>query len=675
MKKQESIGIRIFMLGILVNMPSIFLGQSRTDSVAFERIFDYQRNFADHQHGIERQIYVKYLFDVEKRNPTLLAVPSLYRIAKGARRYVGESFGRITINNSGDFVIDQQAEVCTIPHHSKVMKILAAYIMPDVYGITLYGGNVLSPFHRSNRRFYVYQLKQVGDNTCVLTFRPKVNNTQMVRGFALVDNLTGRIATASIRGEYDMLKFDTYVDMGDRNNTTSVPARSVTKARFAFLGNKLTSTLTSIFDDKEPERDTQTDKDSLGKNDIRLMDQLRPYPLTQQENTTYLDYLSDNSSDGKTRKSPFTQRAWDTLEDYAFSRMGMEGSNASVTMSPLLNPLYFSYSNRRGLAYRIEMGAEYKLSDNSRISINPHVGYNFKIRQFYYGIPLRYTFNARRNGWIEIETANGNRITDSSVLNILQSQYRDTIDFSRLGLDYFNDNAYKLTANMRMARKLECTLALISHKRTAVNREMMELVGKPYTYRSFAPSLTLSYQPTPKWPVISFNYERSIKGILDANLAYERMETDVSYKRKLHSLRTINLRTGGGFYSNRSTSYFVDFTNFHENYLPEGWNDDWAGEFQLLNSDWYNASRYYFRANASYESPLLLARWIPLIGKHFESEQLYASFLVLENTNPYWELGYGITTRFLSIGLFTSMLNMKMNEVGCKFTIELFRKW
>ena len=30
--------------------------------------------------------------------------------------------------------------------------------------------------------------------------------------------------------------------------------------------------------------------------------------------------------------------------------------------------------------------------------------------------PLRYTFNSRRNGWIEYTWANGNRITNSKVL-------------------------------------------------------------------------------------------------------------------------------------------------------------------------------------------------------------------------------------------------------------------
>ena len=42
---------------------------------------------------------------------------------------------------------------------------------------------------------------------------------------------------------------------------------------------------------------------------------------------------------------------------------------------------------------------------------------------------------------------------------------------------------------------------------------------------------------------------------------------------------------------------------------------------------------------------------------------------------PYTEIGYGFTTRFVSIGLFASFLKTQYQEIGCKFTFELFRKW
>ena len=114
---------------------------------------------------------------------------------------------------------------------------------------------------------------------------------------------------------------------------------------------------------------------------------------------------------------------------------------------------------------------------------------------------------------------------------------------------------------------------------------------------------------------------------------------------------------------------------FQEEYLPEGWDDEWTGNFQLLNSEWYNASRYYIRMNASYESPLMVVSRLPLLGKFIETERLYLGVVRLQSTRPYCELGYGFTNKYFSVGAFASFLNTSFQEFGCKFTFELFRRW
>ena len=61
--------------------------------------------------------------------------------------------------------------------------------------------------------------------------------------------------------------------------------------------------------------------------------------------------------------------------------------------------------------------------------------------------------------------------------------------------------------------------------------------------------------------------------------------------------------------------YFVDFANFARRNLPEGWNDDIGGTFQLLDGRWYNSSRQYWRGNFTYESPFILLKTLkPLAG-------------------------------------------------------------
>lgn len=175
--------------------------------------------------------------------------------------------------------------------------------------------------------------------------------------------------------------------------------------------------------------------------------------------------------------------------------------------------------------------------------------------------------------------------------------------------------------------------------------------------------------------MLTANYERSFLNVFRSNLDYERWEFDLSYKHKMKSMRAINFRAGTGFYSQRGTDYFVDFDNFRDNNLPTGWDDDWTGQFQLVNEHWYNESNYYIRGNFSFESPLLALTWVPLVGRVIEMERVYISALNIEHTRPYFELGYGFTTRYLSTGIFTSFLGGKFESFGCKFTVELFRRW
>ena len=136
------------------------------------------------------------------------------------------------------------------------------------------------------------------------------------------------------------------------------------------------------------------------------------------------------------------------------------------------------------------------------------------------------------------------------------------------------------------------------------------------------------------------------------------------------------MKVGYGLYTSRSKgAYFLDYTNFHYENIPGGWDDDWTGEFQLLNSNWYNASRYYLRGNFTYESPLLIMSKLPLVGRYIEMERIYSNILFTDQLHPYIECGYGMTNKWFSTGAFFSVSNKKFGEVGIRFGLELFRDW
>lgn len=658
-------------------MPSFIFAKVTADSLVMDRLFSYKRNLAPSISGFTDDFYLKYSFRTVRRNPTLIFVPTMYSIARGNRNYIGENIGRISFKAIDDYRIDQKTLKSTIPHNRKAMDVMMRFIIPNLYGISLFDKYMLSPFNYSNRIFYRYRISISDEGRACVNFTPKLNNTQLVKGFAIIDRYTGKIIHTRFSGEYDMVTFEVNAYMGDDDTPYALlPTRCDSKAVFKFMGNELRVRFYANFECKVPDIDSIDDKKAES-----IIDSVRPDPLERIEESIYREHIQENIAKDSAqatvvkRKNKMLKKTWDIVDDYILSGQDASNDNASVTLSPLFNPLYLSYSHSHGLAYKMDIGARYIFAPDRYITFTPRLGYNFKIKKFYFNAPLRYTFDAKRNGWVELTWANGNRITNSSVLEIIQEENRDTIDFSSLNLDYFDDEMVSLSGNMQITKHLEMALGFVYHLRSAVNRHEMEQLGKPSEYRSFAPMVTLTFRPHPEGPTFTANYERGLTNILQSNIKYERWEFDASFKKVLHSLRKYNLRAGGGFYTNKSTDYFVDFANFHDNYIPGGWDDDWTGDFQLLNSQWYNASKYYFRTNVSYESPLLLVTWIPLIGKYIETERIYANFLQIEHTRPYTEIGYGLTNRYFSIGLFASFLNGSFNEFGSKFSFELFRRW
>lgn len=677
MKLKRSIILSI--LGMMLFMPSIVLSKSQQDSLVLGKVFSYRRNYAESIEGATCNIYMKYGFNTIKRNPTLFLIPTMYTIAKGSHNYLGETYGQIQFKDIEHYDIKRQIAIGNIPHHRKTMPIMFTYTIPNIYGISLFGGRILSPFNEANRQFYKYQIHDIDETSTEISFCSRVRNTQLVSGDAIVNNRTGGIIRASFNGEYDMIKFATSIEMnvGSKANML-VPKSSETTARFKFMGNHIEARFQVNYDC--PPMTIHEDAVN-GKSDLEMMAEIRPDSLNGFEKSIYNDhYIRKDSISGNPRKglsakrNRFTEIAWDVIGDHMINSTSAETSNMSFRLSPLLNPLYLSYSHSRGLSYKMKINARYDFAYNKNISLNPSAGYNFKIKKMYINAPLRYTYNSKHNRWVELLWSNGNRITNSSVLDIIKDERRDTLDFSSLSLDYFDDNMLKLSASTDIGKKLSLMLACTYHVRKAVNRDDMIEMGKPTSYRSFAPQISLAFRPYVKGPVFTANYERSLPDILRSNMEYERYEFDVSFNKQLRRLRQYNLRAGCGFYTNQTTTYFVDFSNFRENYLPDD-TDDWTGQFQMLNSQWYNASKYYVRTNISYESPLLFLTWIPLVGKYIETERLYLSTLQIEHTRPYLELGYSLTNRYFSVGVFGSLLNGGIHEIGSKFTLELFRRW
>ena len=682
MKRKQHIIVTILLGMLTAAMPSFCYAKGTLDSLVMKRVFSFRRNYTQAVNGVEQNVYMRYSYNTERRNPTLFLVPEMYSIARGERNYLGESYCKLKFEDVGAYDLKRQVVYSTIPRNRKVMTSLLQYMTPNLYDVSLYPQRLLSPFHRYNRHFYQYQIHQSDGQTAVITFKPRLRNTQLVSGRAIADVNTGRLTFVSFSGEFDMVTFNVTATMSD-NIQSLLPERCNTDAVFKFIGNKISTNYTAIYNCQTSLPDSISEKD-----DRELMSTLRPVPLKKKEEAIYEHYdqmhatadsLAGNTkgndqqstdSTETTKKRGIDDTAWDFISDNLLSSVSANSGGASLHVSPLFNPQFLSYSHSKGVSYRINIGAQYAWNSYRYLTLTPTLGYNFKQKQLYYKIPLRMTYNPKRNGYAELTWANGNRISSELLAEDLHKNTGDSIS-----IPDFKDEYIQAINNVVAFDWLEITSGLVYHYRRSTNRSLMRRLNSPEEYRSFAPIISIKLTPWTKGPTLTANYERSFKNVLKSNLKYERWELDAAYKQTLRSMRQLNMRVGSGFYTQRNSVYFVDYTNFRDENLPTGWDDEWAGQFQLLDAKSYNASKYYLRGHVSYDSPLLFLTWVPIIGRAIEMERVYVSMLSIEHARPYSEIGYGFTNRFFSTGLFASFSGAHFREFGCKFTLELFKRW
>ncbi len=653
-------------------MSRIFTYTSRFDTVAVP--------------GKSSYAYTKFQMRTNHRNFTLAMVPTMYAVAKGAgRQFMGEYYSKVSFDKHNRLQTQRLLDVSTIPHRRNTMPSVLKYLTPNVYGETLFQENILSPYHRSNRKLYYYRVTLLPFGTVQVYAYPRLKNTQLVRSMAIVDGGTGKINLVDFEGEYDMTRFFITIQMspGDGRQTL-YPRKCDLRANFRFLGNQITAIYTSLYNLPKMLPDTL-----VNVEDSALMNRVRPIELNKEEQAVIDQYfrqkhIRDSIDKVALHKSSFVKDVlWDAIGDNVLNRFKQsfgKSNQGFLRINPILNPLYMGYSHRKGFVYKFDMRGSYAFSDDVQLALRFRAGYQFKRRQFYFNIPATLNFNKKHDGYTQIEFGNGNRINSNVVARrILDiSKDRDSlINFPHGDYTDFKDNYLRIINHWMITPRFGFEVGLVSHHRTAVYPSFYQATGFPTSYTSVAPAVALEWHPIgSRGPIAKLDYERSYKGLMGSNISYERMEFDVQGIINATRRRSFSLRGGAGFYTQKGDHwYFVDYTNFRDSNIPGGWNDNWSGEFEMLSSSWYNASDFYVRTNATYEAPAMVAAWLPLAGRFIEKERIYVNALLVRQLSPYTEWGYGFSTRLMSLGLFASFQNSKFNGIGCRWELELFRNW
>ena len=670
-------------------------------------------------------LYTKGYINIKKSNILINYVPAMFKLKKGVKEYITESYSEL--HYTSPYIFDRKIKAYngTI---DKVKNFNTEVL--DYFDINVYAGSVsdvklISPLSLKAKKFYKYRIDSIYNDECGkrlyhISFTPKYSSYQLINGYMAVSDSTWKINKFQFSGRSEYLNYTNRVQMEQDNSLPEeiLPIRFDADMTFNLLGNVFMGSFTANVDyesiklqdkskvivDKKSRYDLtksftlRSDTSSIIITDSSYFAKLRPFPLSEKEHEIYEKYYTgkvDESVSIKedTQNSPF----WGNVGDLLVGSQQL----GRIHFSPLLNPFLLSYNGNDGFSYMQRIRYNRVFGNNRLLNITPMAGYNFKYNEFYWRVPVNFEYLPEKIGYFMFNIGNGNRIYNSEILDELKEIPDSVFDFSKIHLDYFRDFYIELSHNIEITNGLSVDAGISIHNRSAIRKSDFSNPGNSSAedendydnifrnkYNSFAPRIKVSWTPMQyyyrannrkinaysKWPTFSYEYERGIKGILKNSGQFERMEFDMQHVVSLGLLRNLYYRTGTGIFTNNEDVFFVAFRNFEKNNLPSGWNDDIGGTFHILDRHWYNSSREYVRAHVTYEAPFLMIPYIFKRVPNIINERLYFSILTMPHLNPYIEIGYGIGTHFFDFGAFVSNKNGKFHDAGVKLTMELFNR-
>ncbi len=672
----------------------------------------------------DAELYMKRSMQIKKKNYLIHFAPFSLRGDKKLKNSITESLNEL--HYSAPNIYNQKVKAITgnSLRLSELSDINFPFFHINIYSSSLLYDKVISPVTSSAKRFYRYRLintTHLADGTVEykILIIPKNNSYQLVSGYMIVNDSSWRVTEIELRGRSEYMHYDVKMWMGKEGDEESLPVKYQTGLYISMLGNVIDINyaanlkynnikLTDLENSKIQKRHFDISESfSLScENDSCVTDsssfsKLRPYPLSDSERMLYRDYAiqRDSLHFAKKRRSIVV---WGEMGDFLLNNYTVNLSSlGSVRCSPIINPFLMGYSHENGLSYKQVFKYNHLFPDDRFLHIVPKIGYNFKRRELYWSITSDYDYWPEKRAALHLSFGNGNRIYSSKVVENIKNIPDSLFNFDNLHLDYFRDFYVDFNHSVEVANGFFARLGVTIHQRDAVKPSTIVILtkmplsdandfldGLKSRYVSFAPRFQLEWTPGQyyymkgkrkvnlysNYPTFSLDYERGLKGVMGSTGQYERLEFDMQHHIKLDLLRDIYYRFGVGGFTNTHELYFVDYANLSKNNLPLGWNDDIGGVFQLLDSRWYNSSNRYIRAHFTYETPFLLLRHLKEYTRSVINERIYISALSVPHLNPYLEFGYGIGTHVFDAGAFVSFAKTSFQQVGFKFTFELFNR-
>lgn len=688
-----------------------------------------------HGHNIDEcttTLYLKHNMFTKRRGPIVRYIPNMPRLERGMHHYQTEVQMRIQFHPHGETDCKIVACNSNAPYLQPERFGSWGRFSFQIYQPKLFIDRLLNPFSRRNSIYYKYTVRQTmpthdaKPTTMRVDIRPRFNNDQLAKGYADINMLTGAVVHFELSFHHQLQNITVNAQIGQEGYLQLVPTTMRTISDFKLFGNRVYEICdiyptynfkcpTATLHNKKRQYDlTQQCVLRIDTTHVNLsaayFDTIRPVALhddaeliiaqimQQQAKTDLSDPISlqkDSAIHTTDKHAIINEQAKDILLSSHKFNITNNG-NANLELPPIITPSMIQWSGNKGLSLRTRLrfnfNKQHNYSDN-KIEISPSVGYSFKQKQIYWSTPLLWYCAPAINGKLHFEAGGGARNYNNKQAEELRHKLQGYEHYDSLqnvidnyGFHDYRDTHLQTDFSLSPMPGIVLTSGFRYHRRTLVEwNDLAKSAGLAHYLSAIGPRIQIEWTPAQyyyrqgkrriplysRYPTFIFCYERGYD-LEHGDTHFERIEGDVRFRIALYAMRTLYVRAGGGFFTQRGKDCFLDYDFFRFNYMPQEWNDELCGEFQLLSSRWYNESRYYAHITTSYESPMLFLSRISLLSRAIQKERLYFNILSVRSLGIYTELGYGISTHLFDAGLFTGISRHNTIKFGCKIAFHLF---
>lgn len=559
--------------------------------------------------------------------------------------------------------------------------------------------------------FYINaELQPVDSQMIVIHFVPRRKHHNLIEGNAWVEQSTAHIKSMDFMGLVDFGHLTDTLFFAQRAHIPILERSSMTldyryghtlgSNHFECLYNPIQFT---------SKRELRQETPSYDLTDVYRTFSAQYLEMPEVEPETWDTAEADTLTQASIPKEVPHNRRWreavERLPKQLLGRSYVNMFGSEVRINGPLNPASLGYDKRNGITLRERLRFTHTWDNHQILQIHPEIGYSFGYHQLRYRLTTQWTFNPARRGSLQLRAMNkasgfSSKFKESVDDRIQQLQkvyetdrvkpWKHEMSFDDLELYFMHHHESSLEGAYELSNGLMGYAGIFYNYRTperhgsrAISQAQFDNLVKHH-YADLNPFIRLEYTPrqyyyyqdgykrylASDWPTFTFECTQGIYGWFGSTSNYTRLELDVQQSLRFGGNRVIAYHVGTGAFFRQSEEYFINYHYFAHSQYPSTWEEKIGGSFTLLDSYWYCSSPAYLQAHVMYESPFLLLNKIPAISRYVIKERIYLSNLIADGKNSYTEFGYGMGNNYFNIGVFGSMIGLKMWEAGVKFTIE-----